>query len=106
MGVREVFETEIPGRMQAEPEKAKGINTVYQFVVTGDEAGDWYVDLITDPPAICEGKHDSPKCTVTVDSADFLKIVGGELNPQMAFMSGKLKIDGDMAAAIKLSEVL
>ena len=38
--------------------------------------------------------------------ADFLNIVNGKLNPQMAFMSGKLKIQGDMGLAMKLAQIL
>ena len=38
--------------------------------------------------------------------ADFLAIVNGKLNPQMAFMSGKLKIQGDMGLAMKLQQIL
>jgi putative sterol carrier protein len=38
--------------------------------------------------------------------ADFLKLVGGKLNAQMAFMTGKIKIQGDMGLAMKLQQLL
>lgn len=44
--------------------------------------------------------------TMTADSDTFQDILAGELNPTAAFMSGKLKIDGDMGTAMKLGSVL
>jgi putative sterol carrier protein len=44
-----------------------------------------------------------PRLTVVTSSADFLKLVAGELNPMMAAMTGKLKISGDMGFAMKLT---
>ena len=46
------------------------------------------------------------RCTVAASEGDFLNIVNGRLNPQMAFMSGKLKIQGDMGLALKLVSIL
>ncbi len=40
--------------------------------------------------------------TVSVDFDDFLKLAQGQLDPMMAFMSGKLKVAGDMSVAMKL----
>jgi putative sterol carrier protein len=44
-----------------------------------------------------------PRLSVATSSADFLKLVRGELNPMMAAMTGKLKISGDMGFAMKLT---
>jgi putative sterol carrier protein len=44
-------------------------------------------------------------CTVNVDLADFNDMLSGALNPMMAFMSGKLRIEGDMGVAMKLSSL-
>lgn len=43
--------------------------------------------------------------TVRVDFEDFKKLAQGALDPMMAFMSGKLKVDGDMSVAMKLQTV-
>jgi len=45
-------------------------------------------------------------CTVIVKKDDFEKLAKGQLDPTMAFMSGKLKINGDMAVAMKLQPLL
>ncbi|UWQ48669.1 SCP2 sterol-binding domain-containing protein [Leisingera caerulea] len=44
--------------------------------------------------------------TMTADADTFQSILDGELNPTAAFMSGKLTIDGDMGAAMKLASAL
>ncbi|MBJ3762080.1 SCP2 sterol-binding domain-containing protein [Maribius pontilimi] len=44
--------------------------------------------------------------TMTADADTFKSILDGELNPTTAFMTGKLKVDGDMGQAMKLATVL
>lgn len=44
--------------------------------------------------------------TMTADTDTFRQILDGDLNPTAAFMSGRLKIDGDMGAAMRLGSVL
>ena len=43
---------------------------------------------------------------MTMTSEDFVKMFKGELNPTQAFMSGKLKIKGDMMIAMKLEKLM
>lgn len=45
-------------------------------------------------------------CTITMSKEDFEALTAGDLNPTMAFMSGKLKVAGDMSIAMQLSQVL
>lgn len=44
-------------------------------------------------------------CTIKVDKDDFIALATGNLDPMMAFMSGKLKIDGDMSVAMGLQSL-
>ena len=44
-------------------------------------------------------------CTIVASEEDFMKIVSGEQNPTAAYMTGKLKIKGDMGAAMKLQKL-
>ncbi len=45
-------------------------------------------------------------CTLSADADVFQAIIDGETNPTSAFMTGKLKIDGDMGMAMKLASLL
>jgi len=44
-------------------------------------------------------------CTISVDKADFIALASGSLDPMMAFMSGKLKVAGDMSVAMGLQSL-
>lgn len=57
-------------------------------------------------PAVVDNEDAPADCTVKVTMADFLDIAAGKTNPQMAFMMGKLKIEGDMSVAMQLGKVL
>jgi len=104
--VKEVFEHHIPAKFQAKPDVAQKINAIYQFVISGPGGGSWAVDCTQPGGKVVAGTAAGAKCTVTATDADFLSIVNGKMNPQMAFMSGKLKIQGDMGLALKLQQIL
>ncbi|MFM9946681.1 MAG: SCP2 sterol-binding domain-containing protein [Saprospiraceae bacterium] len=45
-------------------------------------------------------------CTVTVSLADLEGVMNGSINPMMAFMTGKIKVKGDMGVVMKLQGLL
>ncbi len=99
----------IPEQAAANPDEAKktaDIEAVIQFVLTGDDGGDYYIEFSGGTMTTGKGKHDSPRLTITQSVADWREINSGKLNPQMAFMSGKLKVSGDMSLAMKLGTIL
>lgn len=104
--VKDVFEKHIPAKFQAKPDVVQKINAVYQFNISGPGGGAWSVDCTMPGGKIAPGTAPTPKCTVAAVDSDFLAIVNGKLNAQMAFMSGKLKIQGDMGLALKLQQIL
>ncbi len=101
-----IFEEKIKERLENNPDLASQINAVYQFNITGDQGGNWYIDLTQSPGRVEQGTHASPGCTITVGDNDFVDIVTGKLNAQMAFMTQKLRISGNMALALKLTSIL
>ncbi len=83
------------------PDKAAGMDKTIQFDFTGREAGTWTVIVRNGTYEYQQGAADGANATVTVDSDDWLKILRGELNPTMAFMSGKIKIAGDLSVMLQ-----
>ncbi|MCK5041385.1 MAG: SCP2 sterol-binding domain-containing protein [Sphingomonadales bacterium] len=63
------------------------------------------LDTKASPPVVSNDDIDAD-CTVVVTMDDFKEIVAGNLNAQMAFMTGKLKIEGDMGIAMQLGQIL
>ena len=57
-------------------------------------------------PAIVDNSDAPTDCTIKVAMADFMEIASGKQNPQMAFMMGKLKVEGDMSVAMQLGSIL
>ncbi len=99
----------IKEKMKAEPDKVAklaGLTATYQFNLSGEGGGGFYVSIADGVATIEEGTIDSPKCTVSVSLDNFTKITEGKLNPTAAFMSGQLKVSGDMSLAMKLQSII
>ncbi len=100
--VKEVFEN-MPNRFNAAA--AKGLKAVYQFDLSGDQAAKYNLTIDDGNLTVAEGQHASPNITITMAATDYIDMTSGKLNPQMAFMSGKLKIAGDMGLAMKMQQL-
>ncbi|NXD45505.1 HSDL2 protein, partial [Copsychus sechellarum] len=88
-------------------EYVRSTQGVFQFELSGDGGGTWYIDLKTKGGGAGFGKPPVPADVVmSMSSADFVKMFTGKLKPTLAFMSGKLRIKGNMALAIKLEKML
>ena len=96
---QEFFEG-LPSRVT--PDRIEGMNNTYVFDIEG--AGAWTVAIADGAIVVTEGIGDAD-CTFSASEESFAKIVAGEQNPTTAYMTGKLKIKGDMGAAMKLQKI-
>jgi putative sterol carrier protein len=97
--VQEFFEG-LPERVSAD--RIEGMNNTYVFDIDG--AGAWTVAIADGSITVTEGTGEAD-CTFSASEESFEKIVAGEQNPTTAYMTGKLKIKGDMGAAMKLQKL-
>jgi len=98
--VNEFFEG-LPAR--ADSEKIAGINNTYRFDVEG--TGSWTVDVRDGAVTVTQDGDAEPDVTISASEETFKKLASGDQNPTTAYMTGKLKIKGDMGAAMKLQKL-
>ncbi len=78
------------------PEKAAGVDVVFQFRITGPTGGEWFATIKDATCTVQEGCHQKPTTTIIMADGDFVDLITGKLNAMKAFTSGKLKIEGDL----------
>jgi putative sterol carrier protein len=96
---REFFET-LESRVDSS--KAAGTTATFRFEIDG--AGTWTVDVDDGKVTVSENGGEAD-CTISTSSETFMKIARGEQNPTAAYMSGRLKIRGDIGQAMKLQKL-
>ncbi len=106
MTTAEVFD-ELKTRLsQKDAAQLAGSQGIYQFVLTGDDAGEYFVTVGADAPQVEAGKSSNAGVTITMSAGDFKDLASGKLNPMTAFMGGKLSVGGDMSMALKLQTLI
>lgn len=78
-----------------------GFDGTAKFQIEGEGAV-----LISSAGAEAVSEDTAADVTMIADAETFAGIMDGSQNPTAAFMTGKLKIEGDMGMAMKLSSVL
>lgn len=87
-------------------EKAGDLNLTVAFDLSGESGGQWYATIADGKLDTGQGAVDSPSATLSMDADDFAAMSKGDLNPMMAFMSGKIKVDGDLNAVMKFQSLV
>lgn len=103
---REWFERELPATAQADPKKIEAFEGTLLFTINGDKGGSWTVDIHNKQLNVKEEAAASPDITITMKDGDFVDFINKKLSGQMAFMTGKLKVKGNMQLAMKLQGLI
>ncbi|HVB13491.1 MAG TPA: SCP2 sterol-binding domain-containing protein [Candidatus Dormibacteraeota bacterium] len=92
---------QIPAAFQAD--KAQGLAATFQFDITGPQGGQWYTEIKDSQCQVTQGISPAADITITIADENFVRLITGRLDGTMAFMTGKLKLKGDMGLAMRLS---
>ena len=87
------------------PEKAAGVNAVIQLNLSGDGGGDWYMTIANGQVVVDEGQATSPDVSLDMEASDYVDITKGDGNPMTLFITGKIKVQGNISIAMKFQEL-
>jgi putative sterol carrier protein len=100
--VKETFDA-MAGRFRAE--KASGTSAVIQYDVSGEGGGTWTAVIKDGACTVTPGPAASPSLTLQISVQDWLDMIAGKQSGQMLYLSGRLKLKGDMGLAMKLGSM-
>jgi putative sterol carrier protein len=87
-------------------DKAGDLKLSIQFDLSGDGGGQWVAQIKDGALDVTKGTAADADATLKMDADDFAKMSDGDLNPMMAFMSGKIKVDGDLGTVMKFQSLV
>jgi len=101
MSVKPVFEAMPVGLNK---EAAKDADVVYQFNLSGDGGGQFVVSIKHGSCTVQEGAAENPDVTVSALAADYMEIVTGAYPFGLAFINGRLKVEGDLRLVMRMGK--
>ena len=101
----ELFDVLVPKGLEQFPDKARELNAVYLFKITGDGGGEWTVDTTAATPSCTKGDSGKAQCTVTVAHDDFKTMLADPNAGMQLYFQGKLRVSGDPMLAMKLQQL-
>jgi len=93
---------EIAKGIAADPSVVSKVGGVFHFKVGGKS---WTIDLKNGKGSVKNSAPEKADCTIIAADEDFIKLMLGQANGQSLFMSGKLKLQGNMGLAMKLDKI-
>lgn len=105
MSLENVWE-EIDRIANENSETIKEVNSSFNFEITGDNDVLYGLTFNEGTATVTEGGVAGADCTLTMNEKNFKKLLQGQLNSTTAFMTGRLKVKGNIGLALKLENVL
>jgi putative sterol carrier protein/predicted ester cyclase len=102
---QEVFD-DMVSTLAANPDRAEGLTATYQYTVHGDHGGMWTLSIDDGKAELRSGAADNPDVRINIDEADLLGMANGEFTGTEAFMTGKLRVEGNPVLGMQLGRIL
>ena len=87
------------------PDQALDTQAVIFFDLDGENGGQWTVTIGGGQCIVSEGKGGQPDLTLTAKAQDVMDLFSGKIDPMRAYLSGKLKLDGNMGLALRITSL-
>lgn len=108
INIHDLFNQHLPAAMARNPDRARAIDTRFQIVVTGENGGEWLIDASPSGPSVVKGRAPDgrrPDITLTLSNDVAQQLFADPTIGMKLFMSGALRIDGNILRASKLDEL-
>src|SRR5699024_8332998 len=97
---------EIAKHVNDEPQLIQNMNASYTFNITGNDPGKFSLYFTDGVAKVVTDDEDEVDCTLQMNVDNFKKLLQGKLNATTAFMTGRVKIKGNISLALKLESLL
>ncbi len=84
------------------PEKAGNAKALFQLDLTGEDGGRWVLEVANGTCQVREETAAHPDVTVTMAAGDFVALTRNQLDAIKAFMSGKIRVSGNVGLVMQL----
>ncbi|MBM4386797.1 MAG: SCP2 sterol-binding domain-containing protein [Deltaproteobacteria bacterium] len=101
---KSLIEGEIGGRVSRNPERAKKLGGIYEFVISGEGGGTWTVDLTA--PLVKEGADPKMQVRIRMSNDDFVAVATKKEDAMKFFLAKKIAVEGNLMLAMKLRDLL
>jgi len=99
--IEELF-NKLDRKIQEKSEELSDHDAIIKFNITGPNGGVWIANLKPGSSGVLKTDGESD-CTITTSDANLIKLVNGELKPEMAILTGKIRLSGNIGIAMKLA---
>jgi putative sterol carrier protein len=87
------------------PEKAIGVHARYQFLISGPQGGEWWIEVNDGKDKMGRGRIENPDVTLVASEKDWVALSNDKLSGVWASLTGRLKVRGSQPLARKLDEM-
>jgi putative sterol carrier protein/predicted SnoaL-like aldol condensation-catalyzing enzyme len=97
---------DMASQLAANPDRTEGLTATYQYSVQGEHGGMWTLIIDDGTSQVRAGQADNPDVRITIDESDLLAMARGEFSGTEAFMTGKLRVEGNPVLGMQLGRIL